>query len=143
VLGVIGTNSADTIKLAGQNAVGIGTDDDVDINVRKPAPAGGVQPVSFSVNGLGGGDFITDRGGFPNAFPPAATSGISMEGGGGRDTLVDGLGNDTLRGGSDDDTLFSADGVGHDFLFGGSGIDTATIDGGDFRDKDVEKVKVG
>jgi Ca2+-binding RTX toxin-like protein len=68
-----------------------------------------------------------------------ATLPLTLNGGGGNDSIIGGLGNDSINGGDGLDTLngFSGDdtvlgGTGDDFLQGGSGVDF--VDGGDGND---------
>jgi hypothetical protein len=122
-LTVVGTAGADTIAVD-SNSYALGADSDlVDGNIfglDNRAAA-----TQIDVIGAAGNDFITGRGGFPGSFPPPAKIPLYLEGGAGNDTLVDGLGRDTLRGLSNDDTLFSVDGNA-DTVLGGTGVDVAT-----------------
>ncbi len=68
-----------------------------------------------------------------------ATLPLTLNGGGGNDSIIGGLGNDSINGGDGLDTLngFTGDdtvlgGTGDDFLQGGSGVDF--VDGGDGND---------
>jgi hypothetical protein len=142
-LQIVGTTQADTIRVAGVNAVNLGNDGDVDINIFR-ADGNAPRAARVDIDGNLGDDFISGRGLFPGATGPSAgpaTVRLFLEGRAGNDTLVDGLAADTLNGdfgnqipgpGVDtgDDTLFSVDGV-RDTLAGGPGFDTATTDAGD------------
>jgi hypothetical protein len=117
---VTGTPGADTIKVSSGGGVGMGNDTDVDIRDRNAT--------SIDVFGLAGGDFITGRGTFPSTAQKPADRALTLFGGSGSDTLVDGLAEgDILSGEGDNDTLFEADARGDQFG-GGAGFDTATID---------------
>ena len=127
-LSVLGTAGSDTMRVIGGGGVMLGTDLDNDIRHRNTS--------AITVRGGQGDDFISGRGGGSN---PPANVNLSLFGGGGRDTVVDGPRADELSGGSEDDTLFSADGAGIDRNFGDAGVDKATIDAGD-RVETIESV---
>lgn len=116
---VTGTSGPDTIKVGSGGGVNLGGDLEVDIRARNAG--------SIEVQGLGGNDFITGRGTFPNTKQPPADRSLTLLGGAGADTLVDGLNFDFLRGEAGDDTLFSVDGT-QDILFGGANFDRATME---------------
>jgi hypothetical protein len=119
-LQVLGTSSADTIKISSGGGVGMGNDTDVDIRDRNAS--------FIDVFGLGGNDFITGRGTFPSTAQKPADRALTLFGGSGNDTLVDGLAEgDILSGEAGNDTLFEADARGDQFG-GGAGLDAATID---------------
>jgi Ca2+-binding RTX toxin-like protein len=72
----------------------------------------------------------------------AATSGVTVDGGGGNDSITGGSGADSLIGGSSNDSL--SGGAGNDTLDGGSNNDTLTggagndlLDGGSGTDRAV------
>ena len=83
----------------------------------------------FDVQGRGGDDYLSGRGGYPSTDPAASTSIVDLSGGFGNDTLVDGpLGQDSRSGAEGSDTLYSVDGRINDHNFGGDGFDTVTMD---------------
>ena len=110
---IAGTDGADDITLlpSAPNVL------DIDIN------GDGVGDLSFDrstftavdVQARGGDDRVANRGQFPDEV-------ITVDGGGGHDTLIGGLGNQTLIGGS-----------GNDAVSGGDGDDTARLGTGDDR----------
>jgi hypothetical protein len=130
-LDVKGTSGPDVMRVSSFGGVMLGSDNDVDIR------AGDARIVRLE--GEGGSDFLSGRGGFPNSTPAPATTNVEMYGADvvastdtGDNTLVDGpLGGDLLKGADGNDTLFSADGQNLDLVDGGDGFDTATIDSGD------------
>jgi hypothetical protein len=119
-LAVLGTTGSDTMRVTSGGGVMLGTDLDNDVRHRNTG--------SINVSGFTGNDFISGRGGGSN---PPANVNLFLFGDGGNDTVVDGPRADELFGGSDDDTLFSADGLGIDRNFGNLGLDKATIDSGE------------
>jgi hypothetical protein len=130
LLDVIGTSGPDTMCVSAGGGVMLGPDNDVDIRAR--------DDTQVRLEGAGGNDYLSGRGGFPSSSPAPATTtvqmfgGIAFSSGSGDDTLVDGpLGGDSLDGEDGNDTLFSAGGQ-RDAVGGGPDFDTATVDPGDF-----------
>jgi hypothetical protein len=131
-LTVIGTGGPDTMRVSDHGGVMLGNDNDVDIR------AG--DATDIFLNGLGGSDFMSGRGGYPASSPAPATTTVAQFGGDGNDTLVDGPRPfDQLGGGLGNDTLFTVDGQ-FDRVFGGADFDTATIDKQDLQEDAVERV---
>jgi hypothetical protein len=125
-LSVVGTSGPDTIRIAGSNAIAIGTDPDIDANIFNPN-AGGYRASRIGASGLGGNDFLSGRGVDGFIGGPASVP-VDLSGGANDDTVVDGLASDDHIGGDGgNDKLFSVDGRA-DSLSGGSGFDTATVD---------------
>jgi hypothetical protein len=124
LLAVFGTAGPDTMRVSSGGGVMLGSDADVDIRARNAT--------DVSIQGLGGSDFRSGRGGVPASSPAPATTHVTMFGQDGDDTLVDGpLSGDQLQGAAGDDTLFSHDFQPFDANFGGEGFDQATIDARD------------
>ena len=124
ILDVVGTSGADTMRVSDHGGVMLGNDNDVDIRAR--------DATHVRLEGEGGSDFLSGRGGFPATSPGGATTTVSMFGQAGDDTLVDGpQPNDSLLGDTGNDTLFSFDSNIIDTNFGGADFDTATVDQGD------------
>jgi Ca2+-binding RTX toxin-like protein len=122
---VRGTDGADTMRVGVGGGVMLGPDIDTDVRLSRAR--------SVVLSGRGGNDFLSGRGGSPAASPRAATANVTLFGGEGNDTLVDGLAEeDDLGGGNGDDILFSVDGH-FDFLDGGAGFDRATMDVSDLQ----------
>jgi hypothetical protein len=139
-LTVIGTSGPDTVRIAGPNAIALGTDSDIDENIFN-ANGGSYRADTIVVNGGGGDDFLSGRG-VEGFIGGPATVPVALNGGKGNDTLVDGLSFDGLNGGPGNDLLFSVDGKG-DSLSGGTEFDTATFDTQDTVAGDVEQRTVG
>jgi hypothetical protein len=135
-LTVHGTDAADTLRVGSGGGVMIGPDSDTDVRL--------IRARKVVLFGNGGGDFLSGRGGDPSATPPPATTPLSILGGDGNDTLIDGVGTgtDDLRGEAGDDILFAVD--GHtDVIRGGPGFDRGTrdkVDGTDGPDLESETV---
>jgi len=126
----VATEDADTMA-AGANGVSLNSDGDLDVTF-SPMPG------SIEIEGRGGADFLTGRGGLGAglAYTGALTllggdAGDELNGGNGHDVIMGGagndaissyVGNDLLDGGSGDDSLSGSD--GNDTLVGGSGSDT-------------------
>jgi RTX calcium-binding nonapeptide repeat (4 copies) len=134
-LTVFGTTGADTIKVGAGGGVNLGGDLDVDIRAR--------QAGVIDIIGLAGNDFITGRGSFPSTAQKPADAQLSLAGGAGNDTLVDGLaGVDRLTGEAGNDTLFAVDGR-QDLLSGGANSDSATLETFDSDDGTTEAKSFG
>jgi hypothetical protein len=133
-LHVAGTSGPDTMRVSAAGGVMLGSDADVDVRARSAT--------KISLDGGPGNDFLSGRGGFPASFPGAATTKVTMFGGDGDDTGVDGpLSGDELQGNGGNDTLFSQDFQSFDHNFGGEGFDRATMDSGDFHSfNDIESI---
>ncbi len=118
---VTGTNGNDTIAVAG-NAAGVAVSGlPALVSVRNQEPTD-----ELAVNGSGGNDGISATG------LAAGTIVLSLDGGGGDDTLAGGPGIETLLGGDENDTL---DGNGgNDVGLMGAGDDTFVWDPGDGSD---------
>jgi hypothetical protein len=157
-LSVIGTPGSDTFRVGAQtrddvggpltNRVMVGPDADTDMLVFDTGLSTPGFVNAIGVDGGGGDDFISGRGGYPASFPLAASAHLDLNGQGGRDTLVDGLSFDFLNGGSENDTLFSADGNPTGFADsnnGGDGFDSATANSNDglFNVEHVSLAEVG
>jgi hypothetical protein len=120
-LGVFGTPASETMRVSTAGGVMLGSDNDVDVRARSAT--------HVSLQGAGGNDFLSGRGGFPATFPGPATTTVTMFGQQGDDTLVDGpLADDSLLGDEGNDTLFSNDSNPFDSDSGGADFDTATFD---------------
>ena len=139
-LTLIGTSGPDTVRIAGSNAIALGTDSDIDENIFD-ANGGSYRASTIAVNGGGGDDFLSGRGVLGFIGGPA-TVPVSLNGGKDNDTLNDGLSFDGLNGGPGNDRLFSVDGQG-DSLSGGTDFDTATVDTQDTVASDVEQRTFG
>jgi hypothetical protein len=132
-LGVFGTPAPETMRVSAAGGVMLGSDADVDVRARGAT--------HVFLQGGGGSDFLSGRGGFPASSPGPATTKVTMFGEDGDDTLVDGpLLGDQLQGAGGNDTLFSHDFQVPDHNFGGDGFDQATIDPRDFHGGDLEKI---
>jgi hypothetical protein len=127
---ITGTNGGDDITLL-PSATGV-----LDIDIT----GDGVSDLSFDrstftavdIQARGGDDRVANRGFFPDEV-------ISIDGGGGHDTLTGGLGNQTLTGGTGNDTASGGD--GDDTVRLGSGNDRFTWNPGD--DNDVVEGEAG
>jgi hypothetical protein len=132
---VNGTTGADTMRVAANGNVMLGSDNDIDIG-----HGTGDDPRQVEINGLGGSDFLSGRGGYPASSPAPATTPLTMFGGDGNDTLVDGPQKfDWLQGDAGNDTLYTVDGQ-TDNLLGGPDFDTATFDSNDVPDSTFEQL---
>jgi hypothetical protein len=100
-LTINGSSGPDTIEF-GANGVDLDKDDAADVT--GPMPPGvpaGVE--TFRVDAAGGGDTVTGAG--SAGLGAAFSSGLTLNGEAGTDTIGGGSGNDTLNGGADADTL--------------------------------------
>jgi Ca2+-binding RTX toxin-like protein len=106
---VNGTDTNDTVTIAGANGAATVTGLAATVNVVGAEPAND----RLTVNALDGDDSVSASGLAANAI------GLTIDGGTGADVLIGGDGNDTLLGGSGDDVLIG--GPGQDTLDGGPG----------------------
>jgi hypothetical protein len=128
---VNGTSGADTMRVAAGGNVMLGSDNDQDIAIAD-------HPRHVQLQGLGGNDYLSGRGGYPASSPSPATTPVTLFGEDGDDTLVDGpQKGDDLHGGAGNDTLYTVDGQ-TDLLSGGPDFDTATFDSNDVPDSTFE-----
>jgi hypothetical protein len=132
---VVGTAAPEVMRIGGNGQVMLGSDPGVDIRYSGTAPG------AVSVQGGGGADFLTGRGA-PGQLAPSSVQ-VFLHGEGDADTLVDStsINQDSLDGGSGDDTLYAFDG-NRDFVNGDVGFDTATIDFEDVHGSDTERTKI-
>jgi hypothetical protein len=131
-LTVIGTNGPDTMRVSSGGGVMLGPDNDVDIRFR--------DATQVRLDGAGGNDYVSGRGGYPASSPAPATTPVLLTGADGDDTLVDGPQPfDQLGGNDGNDTLYSVDGQ-QDRVHGGAGFDTATIDKQDLQLDAIERL---
>lgn len=135
-LNVSGTAGADTMRVAQGGGVMLGSDLDVDV---RDSSANHV-----FLFGNFGNDFLSGRGGSPASTPGPATTTVTMFGGEGDDTVVDGpLAGDNLQGEPGNDTLFSHDLRSLDRSTGSGGFDQATMDQGDLHPvNDIERLSL-
>ena len=143
----LGTGAGDTFMLrgtAGIDKVTMGTtaggDNYVDWSGDNKADVKLTGVENHSVTLLGGADIFTAAGGTVSASNLTTgvtslltmTTGVTVFGGDGNDTLTGGNGNDTINGGGNDDTLKTSAGAtadGNDILIGGTGTDTVDYSG--------------
>ena len=126
----VGTDANDTMA-AGLNGVSLNGDGDVDVTFAS-------LPGRIELQGRGGVNFLTGRGGFGAGLAYAGVLalvggdlGDELNGGNGNDVIVGGLGNDvvsgyaghdSITGGAGNDTLAGSD--GNDTIVGGAGADS-------------------
>lgn len=131
-----GTAGADKIVM-GDSA---GGDTYLDLTGDKKADVQVKGAEAFSITLLGGNDTFSAAGGAVSAASLATgvtslvpmTTGITVFGGDGNDTIQGGNGDDTLNGGNNDDTFTTSTGTaadGNDVYIGGPGIDTMDYSG--------------
>jgi hypothetical protein len=132
-LSILGGATNDTLRVGQQGSALLTGDSDIDLTADYDPNADG----GLDIDGGIGDDFVTGRGA-PNLGLAGAEFPVSLRGGDGNDTVIDGLGkpgvqladgeNDLVSGGFGNDLLFVDDGKGADFVDGGGGDDKAVTD---------------
>jgi hypothetical protein len=133
-LTVTGTPQRDDIRIGQTARMHLNSDPDVDISLNK-------KPEDVAVDTGLGDDLIRSQG-VELSGAPSPLLGIFLDGGPGNDVITGGIDREDIRGGDDDDRLYSVDANG-ELVAGEDGADFAIVDPKDLTDAEGKFVTTG